>query len=117
MGELETKIDLIISVLNDKFSSIEKKVDTIEAEIKCMRVEASRNSERITRLEEAIKNHDKDLARIEKSYADGIEPLCININNRVDKKLARQKVAIFTALAGAVLAVAGLAVQVWGKIK
>ena len=116
MSGIEEKIDQILKaqdMLGPIFTNIEKNIDTIKEEIKCMRVEASRNSERITRLEEGRKNHEREMSRIDQACSENLQVLSDNIDDRVDKKLAGLKVALLTASISAVIAIAGIIIQLW----
>lgn len=131
MSEIIDKIDQVLiklSGLDARFDSVEKKVDVIEDEIRCLRHEASKNSERIIRLEESYKNLSKDvdradirleadLKRVEKSHSDEIILIKSSIDERVDKKLLALKLAIYTSLAAAAFSIAQFAFAIWRSSK
>ncbi len=131
MSEIIDKIDQVLiglSNLNARFDGIEKKVDVIEDEIRCLRHEASKNSERIIRLEESYKNLNKEVdrsntkvdtetKRVEISCSDKIHSLQANINQRMDKKLLALKLAIYTSIAAAAFSISQFAFNIWRSLK
>lgn len=131
MSEIIDKIDqalLKLEGLNTKFDSVEKKVDVIEDEIRCLRFEASKNAERIIRLEESHKNLSREvdrgsgrfaieLQRIEKNGYDERTALQNNLNDKMDKKLLALKLAIYTAIASVLFSVMQFGLNIWRNFK
>ncbi len=131
MNEVIDKINQVLvklGGLDARFDSVEKKVDVIEDEIRCLRMDASKNAERIIRLEESYKNLSKDidrsngrseieLKRIEKKGSDDIKALQENLNDKMDKKLLALKLAIYTALASAAFSIMQFALSFWRGFK
>ena len=131
MRELIEKIDQVLiklGGLDARFDSLEKKVDVIEDEIRCLRHEASKNAERIIRLEESYKNLSKDvdranvrlesdLKRVEKAHTEDLQILRSSIDERVDKKLLALKLAIYTSLAAAAFSILQFAFGIWRALK
>lgn len=116
MNEVIDKLNevlVLIGGLDARFDGIEKKVDTIEDEIKCIRQDASKNSERIIRLEESHKNLSKDVDRVEAARSAEIAAVKISLDERVDKKLLALKLAIYTSLTAVAFSVIQFAFGVW----
>ncbi len=131
MSEIIEKIDqalLKLEGLNTKFDNVEKKVDAIEDEIRCLRQDASKNTERVIRLEEAHKNltrevdraasrQEAELKRVERAGSNECTVLQKNMNDKIDKKLLALKLAIYTAVVGAGFSITQFAFGIWRSLK
>lgn len=131
MGEIVDKIDQVLiglSGLNARFDGIEKKVDAIEDELRCIRIDASKNSERVVRLEESHKNLSREvertdsrlesnLKRVEKNNSEDIQAIMCSIDEKIDKKLLALKLAIYTSITAAVFSISQFAFGLWKALK
>jgi predicted nuclease with TOPRIM domain len=123
------KLDKLVvgqSELKVRFDNFEAKFDSVEKEMQRFRGDSTRNTERIIRLEETDKNLHKEyertetrvqsaLDRIENRFSEKMEAIQQTANERVDKKLANLKLALFSSLAAVALTVARLAMDIFSR--